>query len=61
MAYGSESEFSTDRVVDSNGSKNTTQAIKNNRPPIKPSISPARILEAMKKIAEKTNNTHPHI
>ena len=61
MAYGSEFEFSPGRVVDRKGSKNTMQAIKNSRPPIKPNISPARILEAIKNIAEKTNNIHPHI
>ncbi|MFT6373189.1 MAG: hypothetical protein ACJAZT_001948 [Gammaproteobacteria bacterium] len=38
----------------------TKQAIKNRMPPNKLSKSPARILDDIKKMAEKTNKSHPH-
>ena len=43
-----------------NGIRNTMHATKKNNPPIKPSISPLLILVAMKKAADRTNNSHPH-
>jgi hypothetical protein len=43
-----------------NGIRNTMHATKKSTPPIKASISPLLILVAMKKTADRTNNSHPH-
>jgi GNAT superfamily N-acetyltransferase len=42
-----------------NGTRNAKQASKKNTPPIRPSISPLRMLDAMKPIAEIINKAQP--
>jgi len=43
------------------GMRNTKQAIRKNKPPIKLIMSPFLILDIMKKIAEVTKRIHPKI